>query len=76
LFIGILKGIAFEWFMKLPEGSIRNWGDLEKLLLTRFFADDSEITMPTLLTMRQKKGEPLKAFVERFRNVALRCPAV
>jgi len=34
LFIGTLKGIAFEWFMKLPEGSIKNWGDLEKLFLT------------------------------------------
>ena len=36
LFIGTLKGLAFEWFMKLPEGSIKNWGDLEKLFLTRF----------------------------------------
>ena len=47
LFIGTLKGLAFEWFMKLPEGSIKNWGDLEKLFLTRFFEDDSEVTMPT-----------------------------
>ena len=31
LFIGTLKGLAFEWFMKLLEGSIKNWGDLEKL---------------------------------------------
>jgi len=53
--------------MKLPEGSIKNGGDLEKLFLTRFFKDDSEITMPTLLAMRQRKGESVKAFVERFR---------
>jgi len=52
LFIGTLKGIAFEWFMKPLEGSIKNWGDLEKLFLTRFFEDDSKITMPTLLAMR------------------------
>ena len=25
LFISTLKGLAFEWFMKLPEGSIKNW---------------------------------------------------
>ena len=37
LFIGTLK---FEWFMKLPEGSIKNWGDLEKLFLIRFFEGD------------------------------------
>ena len=75
LFISTLKGIAFEWFMKLQEGSIKNWGDLEKLFLTRFFEDDSEITMQTLLTTRQQKGEPVKVFVERFRNMALQCPS-
>ena len=71
LFIGTLKGLAFEWFKKLPESSIKNWGDLEKPFLTRFFEDDSKITMPTLLVMRQRKGESVKAFVERFQNMAL-----
>ena len=52
LFIGTLKGIAFELFMKPPEGSIKNWDDLEKLLLTSFFEDYSEITMPTLLATK------------------------
>ena len=28
LFIGTLKGIAFEWFMKLSAGSINKWVDL------------------------------------------------
>jgi len=36
LFIGTLKGIAFEWFMKLSEGSIKNWGDLENYSLHAF----------------------------------------
>jgi len=71
LFIDTLKGITFEWFMKLSEGSIKNWGELEKLFLTRFFEYDSEITLPTLLETRQSKGESVKAFVERFQNVAL-----
>ena len=57
LVIGTLKGLAFEWFMKLPEGSIKNWGDLEKLFLTRFFEDDSEITMLTLLATLQRGNE-------------------
>ena len=75
LFIGTLKVLAFKWFMKLPEGSIKNWGDLEKLFLTRFFKDDSEIIMPTLLAIKQRNGESIKTFVERFRNMALRCPS-
>jgi len=57
--------------MKLPEGSIKNWGDLKKVFLTHFFKDDSEITMQTLLTTRQQKGEPVKIFMERFWSMAL-----
>ena len=51
-FIGTLKGIAFEWFIKLPQGSNKNWGDLKELFLTRFFEDDLEITTLTLLMIR------------------------
>jgi hypothetical protein len=71
LFIGTLKGIAFEWFMKLPAGSINKWVDLERLFLARFFEDDSEVNMPTLLAAKQKKGEAIMTFVERFRSLAL-----
>ena len=31
--------------------------------------------MPTLLAMRQRKGESVKPFVERFQIMALRCPS-
>ena len=75
LFISTLKGIAFQWFMKLPAGSINKWADLERLFLARFFEDDTEVNMPTLLGTKKKKGEAIKAFVEIFRNLALRCPS-
>jgi len=74
LFIGTLKGVAFEWFMKLPASSIKTWADLEKLFLARFFEGDIEISVPTLLAAKQKKGESIKTFVERFQSMALRCP--
>ena len=54
-FISTLKGVAFEWFMKLPAGSIKKWVDLERLFLARFFEDDTEVTLPTLLATKQKK---------------------
>jgi len=37
LFIGTFKGVAFEWFMKLPTSSIKKWASLKKLFLVRFF---------------------------------------
>jgi len=66
LFIGTFKGVAFEWFLKLHASSIKTWTDLEKLFLARFFEDDTEISMPTLLVAKQKKGESIKTFVKRF----------
>ena len=52
LFIDTLKGVAFEWFMKLSAGSIKTWADLEKLFLARFFEDDTEISVPTLFAAK------------------------
>jgi len=57
--------------MKLLVGSIEKWVDLEKLFLARFFEDDTEVSVPTLLATKQKKGESIKAFVERFWSMAL-----
>jgi len=74
LFIGSLKGITFERFMKLPAGSIKTWADLKKLFLARFFEDNTEVAMPTLIATKQKKGESIKAFVERFQSMAPCCP--
>jgi len=54
-----------------PRRLYQELGDLEKLFLTCFFEDDSEITMPTLLATRQGKGELVKAFMKRFQNMAL-----
>ena len=75
LFIGTLKGVAFEWFMKLPAGSIKKWVDLERLFLAKFFEDDTEVSILTLLATKQRKGESIKTYVERFRSMALRCPS-
>ena len=75
LFIDTLKRVTFEWFIKLPAGSIKTRADLEKLFLARFFEDDSEILVLTLLTAKEKKGESIKTFVERFQSMALHCPS-
>src|SRR3954466_13764700 len=72
LFISTLKGVAFEWFRKLPKGSITCWDDLEALFLIRFFEEEADINMHTLLLTKQKEGELVKDFIERFRELAMR----
>ena len=55
LFIGTLKRVAFEWFIKLHVGFIKTCADLKKLFLTRFFKDDKEVAMPTPLATSKRK---------------------
>ena len=52
LFIGTLKGVAFDWFRSLPEGSINSWVDLETKFLSRFYEDDTEVSMAKLLATK------------------------
>jgi len=72
VFISTLKGVAFEWFRKLPKGSITCWDDLEALFLSCFFEEEADINMHTLLLTKQKEGELVKDFIERFRELAMR----
>src|SRR3954470_10544731 len=72
VFISTLKGVAFEWFRKLPKGSITCWDDLEALFLSRFFEEEADINKHTLLLTKQKKGELVKDFIERFWELAMR----
>src|SRR3954463_1302933 len=72
LFISTFKGVAFEWFRKLPKGSITCWDDLEALFLSRFFEEEADINMHTLLLTKQKEGELVKDFIERFRELTMR----
>jgi len=38
--------------MKLPAGYIKTWAELEKLFLARFFEDDTEVSVLTLLATK------------------------
>ena len=60
---------------KVTADFINKWANHERIFLARLFEDYSKISMPTLLGTKQKKGEAIKTFVERFQSSALRCPS-
>jgi len=74
LFIGTLKGVAFDWFESLPPGSINSWINLETRFLSRFYEDDTEVTIDKLHSTVQNKGESIRDYIERFKNLSLMCP--
>lgn len=50
------------------------WANLEARFLTRFYEDDTKVSMPILIEGKQKKIKAVKDFIEWFRNLFLRCP--
>jgi len=70
LFIGTLKGVTFDWSRSLPSGSINSWINLKTQFLSRFYEDDSEVSMDKLLSTVQKGGESARKYIERFRNLS------
>ena len=66
LFIGTLNVVAFDWFRSLPNDFINFWIDLETQFLSRFYDDDTEVTIDKLLSTVQKGGEFVQYYIERF----------
>jgi len=75
LFISTLKGVAFDWFRSLPSGSVNSWINLETWFLSRFYEDDTEVTVDKLLSTVQKGREFMREYIKRFRNFSLMCLA-
>src|SRR3954466_1367704 len=70
LFFGTLQGVAFEWFKRLKPGCIKSWNYLERKFLHRFPDCDLEVSSVTLASIKQKEGEPIREYIERFRRIA------
>jgi len=49
----------------------RNELTWRSFFLAHFFEDDREVSVPTLFAAKQKKGQSIRAFVERFWHMTL-----
>jgi len=68
-----LKDPTLSWFTKLPLFSIDNFYTLSSMFGTQFATSrPHQLTSLALVNIRQEKGEPLRAFMERFRRMTLR----
>lgn len=74
LFVGALQGVAYDWFCSLPDNCISSFDDLKELFLSRFYDGGMDMTMSSLMDIVQKEKEPVRAYIERFRQAALKLP--
>src|SRR5436190_24195583 len=70
LFVRTLQGVALEWFNHLRPECIKSWNDRERRFLHRSPYCDLEVSSVTLASKKQKEGESIREYIERFRRTA------
>ncbi|KAK1631932.1 hypothetical protein QYE76_006247 [Lolium multiflorum] len=76
LFSQSLTGSAFGWYTSLPANSIRSWKQLEEQFHMQYHSEASESSIADLAQLRQKRGETVTEYIQRFRNLRNRCYSV
>jgi len=72
VFSAMLKGVALSWFTKLPPYSIDCFDKLVMKFGAQFATSrPRHLTSIVLVNIRQENEESSRAFMERFRRVAL-----
>ncbi|KAK1644923.1 hypothetical protein QYE76_062728 [Lolium multiflorum] len=69
----VQRGSAFGWYTSLPPDSIRTWKQLEVQFHMQYHSEASEAGIADLAQVRQKRGETVSEYIQRFRTVRNRC---
>jgi len=73
MFMGTFTGTAMQWFSGLPDGHITSFAQFAKLFREQFYAN--QVKPPELydlFNVRQKEGETLKVYLNRFWALTVR----
>jgi hypothetical protein len=64
---------AFRWYTSLGSDSIRTWKQLEEQFHIQYHSEATEAGIANLAQVRQKRGETVAEYIQRFREVKNRC---
>ncbi|KAK1627204.1 hypothetical protein QYE76_001519 [Lolium multiflorum] len=68
--------IGFGWYTSLPPNSIQTRKQLEERFHEQYHSEASEAGIADLAQVRQKRGETVSEYIQRFRTVRNRCYSV
>ncbi|KAK1681144.1 hypothetical protein QYE76_041992 [Lolium multiflorum] len=71
-----LTGPAFGWYTSLPPDSVRTWKQLEEQFHIQYHSEATEAGIAELTQVRQRRGETVSEYIQRFRTVKNRCYSV
>ena len=62
-----LADLALLWFHQLPTGNVDSYDELIRKFISNFSINIKVLKTPDdLFTIKQKNGEPLRSYIERF----------
>jgi hypothetical protein len=64
---------AFGWYTSLGLDLIRTWKQLEEQFHIQYHSEAAEARIADLAQVRQKRGEIVAEYIQRFREVKNRC---
>jgi hypothetical protein len=64
---------AFGWYTSLGPDSIRTWKQLEEQFHIQYHSEAAEAGITDLAQVRQKHGETVAEYIQRFREMKNRC---
>lgn len=73
LFPNSLTKNAFTWFTTLPQRSMCNWNQLERVFHEQFYMGQPKIDLKELASVRQKLVESIDSYLNRLRIMKVRC---
>ncbi|KAK1684249.1 hypothetical protein QYE76_045097 [Lolium multiflorum] len=71
-----LTGPAFGWYTSLPPDSVRTWKQLEEQFHIQYHSEATEAGIADLTQVRQRRGETVSEYIQRFRTVKNQCYSV
>jgi hypothetical protein len=72
-FLQSLTRPAFGWYTSLGPDSIRTWKQLEEQFHIQYQSEVAKAGIVDLAQVRQKRGETVAEYIQRFREVKNRC---
>ncbi|KAK1630833.1 hypothetical protein QYE76_005148 [Lolium multiflorum] len=69
-----LTGPAFGWYTSLLP--VRTWKQLEEQFHEQYHSETTEASLADLTQVRQRRGETVSEYIQRFRTVRNRCYSV
>lgn len=76
LFVSTLRETAFDWYARLPAGTINSWAEQKdkRNSLRIFFDEDDKSTTAQLCATKQAHNDSVDSFLKRWRALAVKCP--